>query len=190
MILTLEDFKNYPEYDSTKTDAQVQLMIDRAEADYLRLRGIPFRTLNVTIVDLSTSITANSADYRTHEDVTDLIQVGQPIYSADGQYGKVSAVSSTAITSDTASSGSADTTLYIYPLGARDTVAMMVKYAFLDKPAGVKSESIFKHSVTYADPSGGYPKDITGRIKRYASLKGGSVETSIGDVYGSYSPPQ
>jgi len=186
MILTLEDFKNYPEYNSTKTDAQVQIIIDRAEADYLRLRGIPFRTLNVTIVDLSTSITANSADYR----ITDLIQVGQPIYSADGQYGKVSAVSSTAITSDTASSGSADTTLYIYPLGARDTVAMMVKYAFLDKPAGVKSESIFKHSVTYADTSGGYPKDITGRVKRYASLKGGSVETNIEDVYGSYSPPQ
>ena len=54
----------------------------------------------------------------------------------------------------------------IYPDGAELTAAQMIQFN-LSKPGGVKSESLGDYSVTYGDSVSGYPKSITGKIKRY-----------------------
>jgi len=187
MILSLTDYKDYPEYDSTKTDAQTQIMLTRAMDDYRNIRGIPWRTFTATITNGSKTIEITSGDSFYYDGVTTNtgLQVGQPIYS-DGQYGKIEAIDGTTITSDTNSTASGSVTLYVYPLGSRDTVAMMTDYNFsaIGRDTTIKSETIFKHSVTYDYNTGtvnGYPKNITSRIKRYASAAGGSIQ---GDYIG------
>ena len=57
----------------------------------------------------------------------------------------------------------------IYPDGAEMTAAQMIGYQ-MNKPGGVKSESLGDYSVTYDDASGGYPNSITGQIQRYARM--------------------
>jgi hypothetical protein len=61
----------------------------------------------------------------------------------------------------------------VYPDGAEYTAILMIEHCLLAKPmqgtyGSVQSESLARYSVTYASVDGMYPKNITGRIKRYA----------------------
>lgn len=53
-----------------------------------------------------------------------------------------------------------------YPNGAELTAVQMIQF-HMGKPGGVKSESLGDYSVTYDESAAGYPKSITGKIKRY-----------------------
>ena len=56
-----------------------------------------------------------------------------------------------------------------YPDGAEIAAAQMINFN-LDKPSGAQSESLGDHSISYGDATGGYPKSITGRIRRYVRM--------------------
>ncbi|OEH86249.1 hypothetical protein BHU72_11995 [Desulfuribacillus stibiiarsenatis] len=59
----------------------------------------------------------------------------------------------------------------VYPLGAELTAIDMIGYKLASdyRSHGIQSESLSRHSVTYDTTNmlGGYPRSITGRIKRY-----------------------
>lgn len=56
----------------------------------------------------------------------------------------------------------------IYPDGAGLVAALMISYHLnTGKRAGIASQSLGDHSVTFKDLVNGYPKEITGKIRRY-----------------------
>ena len=54
----------------------------------------------------------------------------------------------------------------LYPDGAEMTAVQMISFN-LGKPSGIQSESLGDHSISYGDADGGYPRFITGKIKKY-----------------------
>lgn len=172
MILSLSDYKDYPQYDSDMSDAKAQLLLDAAEAKYREIRNNDFDYVTATLTSGSAEIT-----------VDQYLKVGMPIYSASGQYGVITAVDNFTITSDTESTASASAAkLYVYPVGSRWTIAEMVAYMANRTPAtaDLSSESIFKHSWSRqagSDLINGFPKSIVGGIRRMANLNGGGIRT-------------
>ncbi len=69
----------------------------------------------------------------------------------------------------------ADTGAIVYPNGAEITAIQMIAYHLYDSSqeglaGAVKSESLSRHSITYAELVNGYPGDLVKKIQRYNTM--------------------
>ncbi len=159
-IITLTEYKTFPCYNSTQTDAIINSLIPSVEADFKRIR--------------------NKAFYKVEGDVTN----GSPIITncdnitglEDGMFGYNSNITGTIIDVSTtayeftlsanATGTATDEDIIIYPAGSKRIVAYMLNFQ-IENFAGVTTETIASHSADYGELMQGYPLALVRGIIRY-----------------------
>jgi len=175
-IITLAEFKTYTSlYNSTTmSDAEISALIPLVEADYIKIQGKVFPEIIAT--------TANTDDDITDVSDYDWLVLGL-LVNGDSIRGTITVINETddiVTLSAAATATTEDEEMTVYPVGSTYTAAKMIKHQFdLNGTDGfLKSESLEKHSVTWRDSKEllyGYPVTIIGSIKRYASVKTGTI---------------
>ena len=165
-IITIDEYKAYPYYTSSQTDAHINIFIQDVEEAYLTIRNLPFYVQEC-------DITSGSADIETSDD-TDWIENNMRVSGTGITEGSlVTFVDDGTVTISNAATASNDAvTVTFYPIGAKGTAAKMIKYLFDNqyRDDNLVSESIEKHTMSFASGDElieGYPKSIVGRIKRF-----------------------
>ena len=187
-ITTLNQYKLIKGITGTDKDAQITAMIPLVESDYRNIRNRPFE-VGLTIQVL-TGATADGVLTFTVDgsDITINVLAGDsiPIVTQDIAYalgGTVNGDTVTLITPYNYTFDGAGTGVTVdvspvgtlYPDGAERTAINMIHWNLSSGGAntGIASESLGKFSISYetGQSAGGYPKSITGAIKRYVSYK-------------------
>ena len=187
-ITTLNQYKLIKGITGTAQDAQITAMIPLVESDYMNIRNRPFDvgfTIQVTggaTADGNLTFTVDFSDMLIDIANGDSVFiVAQKIaYVLGGRlngdtitiltpYSYTFDAGATGVTVDMSNVGT------LYPDGAERTAIDMLHWQISGggQTAGVASESLGKYSISYdtGQSAGGYPKSITGAIKRYVSYK-------------------
>ena len=170
MIITVEELKTVSEL-SKIPDEQLELMSEGIE-DFIRQY-----TNNNFIVK---NVTFNTPSVNGKlETVSPLIKVGDTVLISNSKYNNGVYVL-------TANDGTLDKelfddddnkiTLVKYPPSIKLGVVKLLKYnAKMDDKVGISSESLSRHSVSYAQPSsdsvGGYPSSLMSFLKPYMKAR-------------------
>ena len=158
MIITLTEYKTFPSYSATQSDAMIETMIDSVEEDFLNIRGKDFKSFtgDITIGSLIISDISNITG----------IKIGDVVSSFNAS-GKVTAIGNGTVTIDTVATGSSvESTYTVYPRGSKRIASEMLNFK-LETYTGIGVESIGDHSVDYGEMTNGYPKSIVNSIKRF-----------------------
>ena len=187
-ITTLTQYKLIKGITGTAQDAQITAMIPLVESDYLNIRNRPFEvgfTVQVTggaTADGDLTFTVDGSDI-----IISLVS-GDSIYIIVQKIGYVlgGVVRGDTVTlitpyTYTFDAGATGVTAILsnvgtlYPDGAERTAIDMLHWQLSGggQSAGVASESLGKYSISYdtGQSAGGYPKSITGAIRRFVSYK-------------------
>lgn len=175
MVLTVEELRSYVE--TELTDSQLTLLLDSIEDLVVRVTHNDF-------ADRRHAYVSHITDGVFAGDYTDYIDEGDTVrfYGADVNdkaLWVVKTVTEDGITFTDTPKDETEVTVrkVIYPDALKAGVVNLVKYelAYRDS-AGLKSETISRHSVTYADPDadgnvGGYPKALTSFLLPYCRAR-------------------
>ena len=187
-ITTLNQYKLIKGITGTAQDAQITAMIPLVESDYMNIRNRPFDvgfTIKVTAgatADGNLTFTVDFSDILIDIANGDSIYiVAQKIaYALGGRlngdtitlitpYIYTFDAGGTGVTADISGIGT------LYPDGSERTAIDMLHWQLSGggQSAGVTSESLGKYSISYdtGQSAGGYPKSITGAIRRYVTFK-------------------
>ena len=171
--------------DETRDD-RISALLSIVEADYLRIRNIPFiefwadatvddATLeNITIVDdtdaenLLDITDARKAIFKSLERGMVVSGTGVQSKIDDYEY-DLTDDSRTIEMDDVATATGEEVLVTAYPAGADYTAALMIEYN-LYKRHGFSSERTGDYSYSQEEIVSGYPKSITGMIRRYVRM--------------------
>jgi len=171
--------------DETRDD-RVSALIPIVEADYLRIRNIPFIEFWAdTTADDATLENITIVDNTDAENLLDIIDARRAIFrnlergmvvSGTGVQSKISGYeydltddSRTIEMEDVATATGEDVLITAYPAGADYTAALMVEYNIY-KRHGFSSERTGDYSYSQEEIVSGYPKSVTGMIKRFVRM--------------------
>ena len=158
MIITLAEYKTFPSYSDTQTDAIINNMIASIDEDIVNVRKKPIKTS-------TGDVTTGSKVITNIDDVTGIELFN--FYKSDNATGTVISKDDDSITLDTVATGTAtEEIFYTYPSNLKKIASEMINYN-IEVYTGITVESIEDHSVDYGDMIFGYPKSIVGKIKRY-----------------------
>ncbi len=179
-ILTIDEYKALPAYNSSQSDDIIEALIPEVEAHFEQLRGAAFTTIRGSIADGAKVITGvvgivyrdgvdqNRFDLADLEDCVAILRKKQVVYLEDVVRGLIVSwdTESDTITIDTAADDDASDAIFtIYPAGSKLIASRMIKY--LIENDGEKSYSIGDESIQYDEFLGIYPKSIVQGIERY-----------------------
>ena len=173
----------------SEKDALITALIPIVEDDYLAIRNKPFdigEVLTIThAADLggNIGITLASHTYEIPVIIDDAISlIARKIYDALRYYFSLTYYNDTVTLFDlpspvvfsggvTGVTADASGSAIIYPAGAEMAAIQMIAYRInTQQSAGVASESLGDHSISYNADGSGYPKEIVGAIKRYVEF--------------------
>ena len=190
-ITTLANVKTVLQISSTLQDTLISAMIPLVEDDYMNIRNKPYDIATLLAVT-STAATADGDIYVTvdlfsreveiasgdtkeivamkiaknlHVPYYDMTLNGANVYFVH-KYGKYETM--TFDGGDTGVTATITENTKVYPAGSEITAIQMVKYQ-MDLRTGKTSESLGDYSVSF-DVASGYPKSITGNIKKMVSF--------------------
>jgi len=162
-LLTLTEYKTFPCYNATQTDAIITALLPEIEANFLEIRGKDFYRIEADITDTSAILT-------NIDNITG-IHRGDYIFNSNVEGSVVdldiSGITGTITLSNSATSTLEDLDFVVYPSGAKRIAAYMLNYQ-IENYAGAGEESIGSHSMDYGnDLLHGYPRTIIGTVRRY-----------------------
>ena len=170
MIISIDELKSYSDL-SNIPDAELATMCEGIE-DFIR------QYTNNTFVVRNTSFETPSTDGRL-ETVSPLIKVGDTVLITNSQYND--GVYTLENTDGTLNKELLDddynkVTLVRYPASIKLGVVKLLQYNVkMDSKVGISSESISRHSVSYAQPSSdavcGYPSSLMSFLKPYMKAR-------------------
>ena len=186
-ITTLSQYKLIKGITGTAQDAQIEALILLVESDYLNIRNRPFDTGITIKVTAGATVTGDLEFTYAGSTVLIAVEAGDTTPVVAHRIGLVlgghvgDTVTIETVYDYTLNAGATGVTATIstvgnlYPEGS-EMVAINMMHWMLSgggQSAGVASESLGKYRVSYdtGQSAGGYPKSITGAIKRYVSYK-------------------
>lgn len=170
MIITVEELKNFSELSSIP-DEQLELMSEGIE-DFIRQY-----TNNNFIVK---NVTFNTPSLNGKlETVSSAFKVGDTVLISNSKYNNgvyVLTDMDGKLDKDLLDDENNKVTLVKYPPTIKLGVVKLLQYnAKMDDKVGISSESISRHSVSYAQPSsdsiGGYPSSLMSFLKPYMKAR-------------------
>ena len=170
MIITVEELKQVSEL-SNIPDEQLTVMCEGIE-DFIR------QYTNNNFIVKNVTFNAPSVDGKL-ETVSPLFKVGDTVLISNSKYNNgVYVLTGTDGTLDKElfDDDNNKITLVKYPPAIKLGVVKLLKYnAKMDDKVGISSESLSRHSVSYAQPSsdsvGGYPSSLMSFLKPYMKAR-------------------
>ena len=170
MIITVEELKNVSEL-SNISDEQLTVMCEGIE-DFIR------QYTNNNFIVKNVTFNAPSMDGKL-ETVSPLFKVGDTVLISNSKYNNgvyvITNVDGT-LDKELLDDDNNKITLVKYPPAIKLGVVKLLKYnAKMDDKVGISSESLSRHSVSYAQPSsdnvGGYPSSLMSFLKPYMKAR-------------------
>ena len=170
MIISIDELKSYSDL-SNVPDAELTMMCEGIE-DFIT------KYTNNNFVVRNTSFVTPITDGRL-ETVSPLVKVGDTVLITDSHYNDgVYTVESAdgTLNKDVLDDDYNKVTLVRYPTAVKLGVVKLIQYNVrMDSKVGISSESISRHSVSYAQPSsdsiGGYPSSLMSFLKPYMKAR-------------------
>ena len=170
MIISIDELKSYSDL-SNIPDAELATMCEGIE-DFIR------QYTNNTFVVRNISFETPSIDGRLAT-VSPLIRVGDTVLITNSQYNDgVYTITDTdgALDKELLDDDYNKVTLVRYPTAVKLGVVKLIQYSVrMDSKVGISSETISRHSVSYAQPSsdsiGGYPSSLMSFLKPYMKAR-------------------
>ena len=170
MIITVEELKNVSEL-SNISDEQLTVMCEGIE-DFIR------QYTNNNFIVKNVTFNAPSMDGKL-ETVSPMFTVGDTVLISNSKYNNgvyvITNVDGT-LDKELLDDDNNKITLVKYPPSIKLGVVKLLQYnAKMDSKVGISSESISRHSVSYAQPSsdsvGGYPSSLMSFLKPYMKAR-------------------
>ena len=170
MIITIEELKKVSEL-SNIPDEQLTVMCEGIE-DFIR----QYTNNNFTVKNVT--FNAPSTDGKL-ETVSPLFNVGDTVLISNSKYNNgvyvLTAMDGT-LDKELLDDDSNKVTLVKYPPAVKLGVIKLLQYnAKMDSKVGISSESLSRHSVSYAQPTndsiGGYPSSLMSFLKPYMKAR-------------------
>ena len=170
MIISIDELKSYSDL-SNIPDAELATMCEGIE-------GFIRQYTNNTFVVRNISFETPSIDGRLAT-VSPLIRVGDTVLITNSQYNDgVYTITDTdgALDKELLDDDYNKVTLVRYPTAVKLGVVKLIQYSVrMDSKVGISSETISRHSVSYAQPSsdsiGGYPSSLMSFLKPYMKAR-------------------
>ena len=170
MIITVEELKNFSELSSIP-DEQLTLMCDGVE-DFIR----QYTNNNFTVKNVTFNTPSMNGKLET---VSPLFKVGDTVLISNSKYNNgvyvLTAIDGT-LNKELFDDENNKVTLVKYPSSIKLGIIKLLQYnAKMDSKVGISSESLSRHSVSYAQPSsdsiGGYPANLMSFLKPYMKAR-------------------
>ena len=170
MIITVEELKNFSELSSI-TDEQLTLMCEGVE-DFIR----QYTNNNFTVKNVTFNTPSMNGKLET---VSPLFKVGDTVLISNSKYNNgvyvLTAIDGT-LNKELFDDENNKVTLVKYPSSIKLGIIKLLQYnAKMDSKVGISSESLSRHSVSYAQPSsdsiGGYPANLMSFLKPYMKAR-------------------
>ena len=159
-IITLDEYKAFPSYSTTQSDALISNMIEDVETDFLFIRNKDFKEFTGNVTDTSPIITSvNNISGIKKNDWIESSNINGKVLS-------ISVANNTITLSANATGTATADELIVYPAGIKRVVSEMINFK-VETYTGIGVESLENHSVDYGEMVKGYPKSIIRSIKRY-----------------------
>ena len=170
MIITVEELKNFSELSSIP-DEQLTLMCDGVE-DFIR----QYTNNNFTVKNVTFNTPSMNGKLET---VSPLFKVGDTVLISNSKYNNgvyvLTAIDGT-LNKELFDDENNKVTLVKYPPAIKLGIIKLLQYNVkMDNKVGISSESLSRHSVSYAQPSsdsiGGYPANLMSFLKPYMKAR-------------------
>lgn len=170
MIITIEELKEVSEL-SNIPDEQLTVMCEGIE-DFIR----QYTNNNFIVKNVTFNTPSMNGKLET---VSPLIKVGDTVLISNSKYNNgvyVLTATDGTLDKDLFDDENNKVTLIKYPPAIKLGVVKLLQYnAKMDDKVGISSESISRHSVSYAQPSndsvGGYPSSLMSFLKPYMKAR-------------------
>lgn len=170
MIITVEELKKYDDF-SNFDDEQLAMMCEGIE-DFIR------QYTNNNFIVKNTSFVTPSENGKLAT-VSPLVKVGDTVLITDTDYNDgIYTITGTdgILNKDLLDADNNKVTLVRYPPSIKLGVVKLLQYnAKMDSKVGISSESLSRHSVSYAQPTSdsicGYPSSLMSFLKPYMKAR-------------------
>ena len=176
-IITVTEAKTYLQLPAGSTyDALIAALIPEAEAQFLKIRSIPFYEIEADIVSGSNEITDISDEDILRVEENDYLEAAGIVVSSivnkveNWKSERVNITENKIIIDNDATASTENLLIKVYPKGSKFATSKIIGY-YMDKSTGtgVKSESIGSYSYTTDQNMAGLPESITKFIVQYMS---------------------
>lgn len=170
MIITVEELKNFSELSSIP-DEQLTLMCEGIE-DFIR----QYTNNNFTVKNVTFNTPSMNGKLET---VSPLFKVGDTVLISNSKYNNgvyvLTAIDGT-LNKELFDDENNKVTLVKYPSSIKLGIIKLLQYnAKMDSKVGISSESLSRHSVSYAQPTSdsicGYPSSLMSFLKPYMKAR-------------------
>ena len=170
MIITVEELKNFSELSSIP-DEQLTLMCEGVE-DFIR----QYTNNNFTVKNVTFNTPSMNGKLET---VSPLFKVGDTVLISNSKYNNgvyvLTAIDGT-LNKELFDDENNKVTLVKYPSSIKLGIVKLLQYnAKMDSKVGISSESLSRHSVSYAQPTSdsicGYPSSLMSFLKPYMKAR-------------------